>query len=409
MRMLKMALRNLRRNLRRSLITGIAITFGLALLILSSGFGDGAHGAMIEEGASSLAGHVVVQGKGWQEKRENDIVVPNSIQVARRLQEINPDATVVQRVFVQGLLTSPTGSVGVAMSAVQPEQESQINNLHEKIIRGEYLSDQKNGLVLGHTLAKTLGVDIGDKVVLMAQKKGEIESQLFRIQGVFKVGVDEIDGFYGQILLPSAQKLLGLGQEVTQISMHLKSHKQSQTATDQVRAAMSSDGLEILTWNEALPDLYMWIALDDAGLYVMILIIAIIVLLGIVNTVLMSVLERLREFGVMLALGMTPTRLATLVMLEAALLGLFAVAAGLGVGLLANWPLAVYGLNFAEMAGGQAMEAGGVAMSMHMYADLSPTKVVLFCLLAYGMTLLAAIYPAVKAATLKPITCLQHR
>ena len=81
----------------------------------------------------------------------------------------------------------------------------------------------------------------------------------------------------------------------------------------------------------------------------------------------------------------------------------------LGLGLLANWPLAVYGVNFADMLGGQAMEAGGVALDMHFYADLSANKTIFFCLLAYIMTLLAAIYPAVKAAKLKPIDCLQHR
>ena len=97
MKTLKMALRNLRRNLRRSLITGIAIAFGMALLIFSSGFGDGAHGAMIEKGVASLAGHVVIQGEGWQEKRENDIVVPNSAAVAQQLREpIRQPRVVVQ-------------------------------------------------------------------------------------------------------------------------------------------------------------------------------------------------------------------------------------------------------------------------------------------------------------------------
>lgn len=409
MQLFKMALRNLRRNLRRSLITGIAIAFGLMLLIFSSGFGDGAHGAMIEAGVASMAGHVVIQGDGWQEKRENDIVVPDSAAVAQRLRALMPDAKVVSRVYLQGLLTSPTGSVGAALTAVLPEEEQRVGNIHEKMVAGDYLDGSESGLVLGKTLAETLGVELGDKVVLMVQRDGEIESRLFRVQGLFSVGVDEIDGFYGQIMLPAAQQLLGLGEDVTQVSLHLDSYRESLAATAQVRAAMTTPGLDILAWQEALPDLYMWIALDDAGLYVMILIIALVVLLGIVNTVLMSVLERMKEFGVMLALGATPARLATLVMAEAALLGLFAVAVGLGLGLLANWPLAVYGINFADMMGGQTIEAGGVAMDMHFVADLSTSKTVFFCALAYGMTLLAAIYPAVKAAKLKPIECLQHR
>lgn len=409
MRMLRLALRNLRRNLRRSLITGIAIAFGLALLIVSSGFGDGAHGAMIEKGVASMAGHVVIQGAGWQQKRGNDILVPATPAVVSTLRAMFPDATVTQRVYLQGLLTSPTGSAGVGISAVLPDDERRVDDLHQKFTAGHYLDGQPTGLVLGQTLAETLGVGVGDKVVLMIQKRGEIVSQLFRVQGLFKVGVDEIDGFYAQIPLATAQQMLDLGRDVTQVSLHLSSHRQAAAATDQVRAALAAPGLEILPWQEALPDLFMWIALDDAGLYIMIIIIAVVVLLGIVNTVLMSVLERVREFGVMLAIGATPQRLAALVLTEAALLGLCAVIAGLALGLLGNWPLASHGINFADMTGGQAIEAGGVALDLRFRADLSTTKVALFCALAYGMTLVSAIYPAVKVATLKPVACLQHR
>ncbi|MBN2357870.1 MAG: ABC transporter permease [Deltaproteobacteria bacterium] len=409
MRVLRLALRNLRRNLRRSIITGIAISLGLALLIVSSGFGDGAHGAMIEKGVATMAGHVVVQGAGWQQKRDNDILVPDTPAVVSELRAMFPDATVTQRVYLQGLLTSPTGSVGVGLSAVLPDDERRVDDLHQKFTAGSYLDGQPNGLVLGQTLAETLGVGVGDKVVLMIQKRGEIVSQLFRVQGLFKVGVDEIDGFYAQIPLATAQQMLGLGREVTQVSLHLKSHKQAAAATERVRAALAAPGLEILPWQEALPDLFMWIALDDAGLYIMILIIAVVVLLGIVNTVLMSVLERVREFGVMLAIGAAPRQLVLLVLTEAALLGLFAVIVGLALGLLGNWPLAANGLNFSDMTGGQAVEAGGVALDLHFRTDLSPGKVALFCLLSFVMTVVSAIYPAVKVATLKPIACLQHR
>lgn len=409
MLILRMALRNLRRNLRRTLITGLAIGFGLALLVVSSGIADGVHAQMIRSGVSAMAGHLVVQGRGWQEQREPSIVVPQSPQVRAQLERLVPEATVVPRVFLQGLLTSPQGSAGVSLSAVVPELEARVEDLHEKVVEGAYLDGNPQGLVLGQTLAETLAVGVGDKVVLMAQSKGDLESRLLRVQGIFKAGIDEIDGFYGQIPVQTAQDLLGLGGEVTQLSVHLGSDRDAGLVLETVRAALADRRIEVLAWQEALPDLSQWIALDDAALYAFILAIALIVAIGITNTVSMSVFERMHELGVLLAVGMHPLRLALMVLAEALLLGGFAVAGGVAVGLLLNWPLEVWGLDYGAFTGGGSMEAAGVVFEMQQYSDLSLAKVALFAALTLAMTVLAAVYPAVKAARLRPIRCLHQR
>ncbi|HCF58289.1 MAG TPA: hypothetical protein DFS52_09895 [Myxococcales bacterium] len=409
MLILRMALRNLRRNLRRTLITGLAIGFGLALLVVSSGIADGVHAQMIRSGVSAMAGHLVVQGRGWQEQREPSIVVPQSPQVRAQLERLVPEATVVPRVFLQGLLTSPQGSAGVSLSAVVPELEARVEDLHEKVVEGAYLDGNPQGLVLGQTLAETLAVGVGDKVVLMAQSKGDLESRLLRVQGIFKAGIDEIDGFYGQIPVQTAQDLLGLGGEVTQLSVHLGSDRDAGLVLETVRAALADRRIEVLAWQEALPDLSQWIALDDAALYAFILAIALIVVIGITNTVSMSVFERIHELGVLLAVGMHPLRLALMVLAEALLLGGFAVAGGVAVGLLLNWPLEVWGLDYGAFTGGGSMEAAGVVFEMQQYSDLSLAKVALFAALTLAMTVLAAVYPAVKAARLRPIRCLHQR
>jgi len=410
MQLVKLAARNLWRNKRRSLITAVAISFGLAMLVFASGFGDGAHGQMIEAGVRSMAGHVVVQGKGWQTKRESSIVVPGSPGVMALLHEKLPDATLLERVYLQGLLTSSSGSVGVALSAVDPVPEASIDDLDDKIIEGRYLGEKANDIVLGSTLARTLHVGLGDKVVLMAQQGGEIQDQMFRVCGIFQYGIEEIDGFTGQIPLPIAQSMLGLGSDVTQISVHIDSYRDTRRAKRIVAAALADrNDVEVLAWNEALPDLYEWVLMDEGGMYVMLLVVAIVVAIGILNTVLMSVLERLREFGVMLALGMKPARLAALVLTEATLLGLVSVAVGVVLGIVCNGLLSINGLDLSAMAGADSMEAAGVSFDMHVFPDLSPDKVAVYAVLAFAMTVGAALYPAYKTATLKPIECLQHR
>ena len=409
MMILKLALRNLRRHLRRTLLTATAIAIGLAMLIVSSGFSDGVHNQMVDAGISSMAGHVVIQGAGWQESREMDVVVPDSPALAQRLSALLPDARVVSRVYLQGLLTSSSGSIGVAISAVEPLAEVTVGDLQDKMVSGGYLTADPTSIVLGATLAETLAVGPGDKLVLMVQHGGEIQSRLFRVTGTFRIGIDEIDGFYAQINLPAAQDLLELGHDVTQISAHLPSARDTHRATALVQRNLADPAIDILPWPKALPDLYEWVLIDEAGLYVMILIIAVIVAMGILNTVLMSVLERMREFGVMLALGISPRKLALLVFSEALLLGLFATTAGLVLGLLGHWPLAVHGLDYSAMMGGETIEAAGVAMDSMVYSDLTAYKVAIFCLLTLAMTLLSSLYPAWKAATLQPIQCLQHR
>lgn len=412
MLLIRLALRNLWRNKRRSIITAIGISGGLAMLIFSSGFADGAHGQMIEAGIRAMAGHVVVQGEDWQKKREIDIVVPDSDGVVQVLEREFPEATVLKRVFLQGLLTSPSGSAGVGLVAVQPDREARINDLDDKLIDGEYLDGQVNGIYLGKALAKTLDVGVGDKVVLMAQHQGDIESQLFRVCGLFETGIVEIDGFTGQIQIEAAQDLLGLGTDATQVAAHLGTYHDTGPATLQAKAALADrEGIEVLTWYQALPEIYEFVILDEGGMYVLLLVLIFIVALGILNTMLMSVLERIREFGVMLSLGATPGRLATLVMTEATLLGLFSVGVGLVLGLVFNASWAGSGLDMAAMMGEDTanMEMVGVAMDWHIYPDLSAAKTMVFVFLTFGMTVVSAIYPALKAATLKPIECLQHR
>ncbi len=404
----KIALRNLWRNKRRSVITGAAIALGLGMLMFSSGGTDGMTNMMIENATSMAAGHVVVQGKGYQEDPEPAIVVPDSPAVAARLAEELPDAIVLQRVFLDGLLTSPSGAMGVSVSAIDPATEPRVNDVPDKIVEGEFLGDDPQSILLGKTLAESLDVTLGDKVVLMCQGAEEIESRLFRVHGILSYGIDEIDGFYAMIPLVAAQEMLGVGQDVTQISVHLDSARDTADATALAAAAVGGDAVEVLSWQEALPAVAEYVASEQGEIYVMYFIIFFMVGLGIVNTVLMSVLERMREFGVMLSLGATPRRLAALVMLESSLLGLFAAAAGVLLGLAFNYPMMTNGIDMSALYGG-SIEVSGFALDLVIFSDLDPVKVVGYVIGVWLITVAAAVYPAFKAATLEPVVCLQHQ
>jgi len=408
--LLRLAMRNLRRNRRRTLVTMLGIALGLALLIFSSGFGDGMHNQIINEGVGAMAGHVVVQGAGYQERRTSSLVVPDAPEVERRLRERFPGAVVVPRVFIDGLLTSPAGSAGVGISAVEPGLEAKVNDLHDKITQGGYLRAGSADIVIGTVLARTLDVGVGDKVVLMSQQGADIASRLFRVVGIFQTGLDAVDGFVAQIPLEAGQDLLGLGTAVSQVSLHLQDPKQTREAVAAVREIFAEPSLEIIAWQEAVPELYEYVVLDNGGLYLLLIVIALIVAMGILNTVLMSVLERTREFGVMLSIGMLPRRLAAMVLAEGMVLGFVGSALGIAVGLLLNWPATTRGLDLAAMAGVEegGMEIAGVQADLMVYSDLAPEKVVLFAAMAVALTTLATLYPAWKASRLRPVDAMRR-
>ncbi len=409
MLLIRLALRNLLRNLPRTLISASAVCLGLAILIIGDGLADGAHNQMVKDGIAAQAGHVVLQQRDWQEKRDLNLTIPDAAEMAARFQSAIPGATVVSRIYFQGLLTSPSGSAGVGLSAVEPPKERIVDDIRDHLVQGTDLADAARGgaIVIGTNLAETLDVGIGDKVVLMAQHGPDIQSHLFRVTGIFSYGIDEIDGFFAQIPLRDAQDFLGLHDQVTQISAHLAGSRQLAPALSAARAAFPEPELDVLSWKQAMPDLYEWITIDSAGLYIMIMIMAVIVAMGILNTVLMSVLERVREFGVMLALGLKPGQLFRLVLWEALFLGIVATAVGLALGLAGNAYFTVHGLDYAELAGG-SMEASGVALNSLIHSDLSPSKTVIFSLMALAITVISAVYPAWRASRLSPVDCLQH-
>jgi ABC-type lipoprotein release transport system permease subunit len=405
--LLKLAVRNTFRNLRRTLITMAAISLGLALMITSNNLTFGSYQTMISTGISVMAGHVVVQGEGWQEERDSRMVVHDAAAHAQTLTQTFPDAVIVQRSMLQGLLMSPVSSVGVMLTAVDPTVEPKVSDWQDKLIEGEYLTDDR-GILLGSLLAESLQVKLGDKVVLMAQGEGETSSRLFRVRGLIQTGAKNIDGFIGIITLPAAQEVLALPDAVNQISVHLDNPDDTAAATDAARAALAGvSDIEVLAWPEALPELYSMIQLDRASNNTIMAIIGLIVALGVLNTVLMSVMERIREFGVMLAVGTSPGRLVTIIMLEGLVLGVTSISLGIGLGMLASWPLIVHGIDYSEMMG-ESMTTAGVTLSAVVHAELDWERLIIYSLTGLVLVILTAAWPAWRASRLRPVESMRH-
>lgn len=410
MRLLVLAIRNLLRNIRRTLLTAAAISFGLAMIVFTVAFQEGSYEDMITTGVSQLAGHVVVQAPGYQEEKDEKLVVERSSQVAETLRQAFPEATIARRISVSGLLVSTTGSVGAGLVLVEPSAEASVITLDDKVVDGEWLDDEDDrGIVIGRGMAELLGVELGDRLVYMGQHGGEeVASRLFRVKGIFRTGSAEMDGFLAYGHLRAGFELLEREDVANQVTLHLTDADRSNTVRDEAVRLLDGQEVDVRTWVAALPELSSLIEVDRSSGNVTLAIIGLIVAMGVLNTVLMSTLERTREFGVMLALGMRPWRIGALVLLEGAVLGLVGALVGVLFGALLLWPTMAYGIDITAMAGGEAMDMGGVAMSAIVFPVWAWGRILGFTVGAVFFTILSAAWPAWRVTRLTPVEAMRH-
>jgi ABC-type lipoprotein release transport system permease subunit len=409
--LLSMAGRNLLRNARRTAITVLGISLGLALCQTVYNLNLGNYNSMLDSGIRGASGHVVVQHAQWLDDPEIEHVVNGSTAIRDQLQADNPNALVTRRVLAGGLVTSPTNAVTVAIMGVDPEPEAELSRAARNVVDGEWLKpDDKRGLLLGDTLAKRLGVGVKSRIVVMApnpEDPGESTSLLFRVRGIFHSGVEILDNFSVMVSVNGAQPLLVGTDPAHQIAVIYDTDGETQQGLAKAKT-MDIGEAAVLSWKEALPDLQAFIEVDTRTNEIFFLVLGFIVVLGVINTMLMSVLERVREFGVMMALGMRPKTLAGLVLLEGSLLGLASALVGTAFGALFTYPLATTGLDFSE-AMGETMMVDGVAMDSLMFAQYAPDRMAIYACAAIAMTVLASAWPAFRVTRMRPIQAIQHQ
>ncbi len=309
-----------------------------------------------------------------------------------------------ERIIVMGLIYTADNSAGVAILGIDPASDMTRKTLEPEIIEGRYLKDnEKRGVLIGADLARRLRASVGGKAVVTAQDaSGQISSQLVRVRGIFRTGINEMDGYLAQVSLPLARELLGVSDGATQLAVFLENEKHQARIKEQIEPLISGPEATVFDWEDIMPDLVLFVQMDNAGAYIFMGIIMVVVALGILNTILMSVLERTREFGLMVALGMDPRRLLGLVVLETAFLSVVSLGVGAILGFGAHLYLAEYGFDMGFVSQEQLTMAGTILDSV-VYSELAPARVLLLVGIVFSVTFLAGIYPAIRAARVDPV------
>jgi ABC-type lipoprotein release transport system permease subunit len=403
----KIAWRNLWRHRGRTLIMTSAVALAYALLLLGMGINDYAHDRMLTEAARAAGGDVLVHADGYWDMRATDLVIDDAAGTLATVRRLRGVEAAIPRVLTHGLVSTSADSRPVLLQGVDPALETELNDHARRIREGTFLQDRpRDGIVLGSRLAHRLEADIGDRIVLTGTgPDGQMTRALFHLTGILETGTRELDEMLAFTTIEAAQRALDMGEAVTQIGVLAGAGVSVDSLAATIAAAVDADanGLEVLSWPEAVPEMVGMLEMDAAMDSIYMGIIFLVVLFSITNTFLMAVMERVRELGLLNALGLTHRKIGRLMLAETVAMTALAMAAGLTLGLIGHYAVSRTGIPIGAMGGSEGLEMAGVDVSdMIVYSMIVPVKWVVASALVAGATIASALYPAWRATRLAP-------
>jgi len=380
---LKLAWRNIFRNKRRTLIAGIAIGIGLAALMYTDAMIVGMNKNMIRSATASFLGEGQIHRKGFRETFEVDQTIVGSAKILTRLENEEAVANFTPRVMTLSMISSPANVQAVSAVGVEPASEMRLSQIDEALTGGVYFEgNSPRDIVIGSELADILEVELGDRVVLTAAQ--------------FFFNMPEMDKGMVFVRLNKARQMLNLGNEVHEIALKFADGDIAQDRQNAFWSNYSQDGNEALGWVDLVPQLEAILKISNFSTLIFGVILFSVVALGIVNTLFMSLYERMYEFGVMRAVGTNPFFMGRLVVFEAGALAMVSIVLGTILGFIVTYWTSRTGIDY----GG--IEFAGVTFRELLYPELRARQFLLFPVCVFLFTTLVSLYPAQYAARLKP-------
>jgi len=404
---LQFAWRNVWRNKRRTAIILAAVIIGIWSMILLGSLMRGIAVGMIQNGIATLTGHLQIHHNGYRNDPDiqNSISDPNLVVEAIR-NKLPVGALWSLRVRVNAVASNARHSSGVTLVGIDPAAEARISFIGSAMSQGRYLNpDDKSGIIVGKALLDKFETKLGRKLVLMSQDTNrEIASRAFRIVGTFQAEMESTEKQYVFVNRAESQKMLKLKNGISEISIIFPGHPDNPDAVQALKRALSSQNLEVHTWRELLPFQMAYLKILDGFMWIWYLVVFVAMGFGIVNTTLMAVYERMREFGLLKALGMKPWWILREVLTEALLLLTTGMAIGNFLGFICIYALGTSGIDLSALAAGA--EYAGMTRVIYPAVEIKDVLMSNFIVLFLGI--LVSAYPAIKAARFTPLEALIH-
>lgn len=343
-----LAWRNLWRNKRRTLIAASSVFFAVVLALLMRSMQTGYYDYMIDSSVRTYTGHIQVQGKDYWEKRSFEESMMLDDGIINQVNEIDGVELTVRRLETFSLISYGMVTRVVQVVGIDPEEEDQLTSLKSRIVKGEYLTDDSRGIILAEGLADLLNADIGDSILIYGQGLyGITAAELIPVQGIARFSLPAQNKAYAYLSLPYAQWVYSAPERLTSLSIMLDSRKKINTIQNEIRTLFeqkdenSGEVYDIMTWEELSPELVQYIQVDDAQGIIMLGILYIVIAFGIFGTIMMMTAERVKEFGILISVGMKKWKLYLVTTLETIFISFIGVFAGAIVSL----PLILYFVN----------------------------------------------------------------
>jgi ABC-type lipoprotein release transport system permease subunit len=402
--LLTLALRSLSRNKGRSLITLAAISLGVMSAVVLSAFARGLSVGMAENAIKTLTGHIQIHSPGYLDDPTAELSFEKpSTELEQQLKE-DGVVQIAHRIRVPAVATSERESVGVFIVGINPSEEVGISFISDALREGVALNnDDDNGIVVGRDLLRVLKTELGKRIVIITQDvNNKVIDRGFRIIGVFESELKSTEKGYIFMGRKTAQDWLGLDSKISETVLKVNSAKDAESSAIAIR--QDAIGLDVKPWQDLEPLVTSLTRVHDGFLVIWFLIVIISIAFGVINAQLMSIFERTREFGVVMALGLKPRQLVLLVGLEAAVILIVGTIIGNLLG----------GLGYAYL--NQGLDLSGFASaSEHLgftriiYPHFSLADWVLCDGLLLGIGILGSLYPAWLASRLNPVAAISGR
>lgn len=405
-----LAWRNLWRNPTRTLVLIGAIALGIWAALFMTGFATGMIKSYVSNAIEKMVSHIQIHNPQFGEEEDVTLLLKGAVAEAANIRKMEEVQAVGVRTLATGMISSAQGVRGIKVKGVEPAEEALLTGLDKNLVEGEYFTgDRKNELLISKTIAEKLQAKVRSKLVLNLQDlQGEIAPAAFRVVGIFKTGSKPFDEAHVFVARKDLNDLLSHTSEdnaasdelAHEIAILLKDPRN----IDQFKQKLSPQaGQKIETYREISPDLELYESQMEFVSMIYLTIIMLALIFGIVNTMLMAVLERVRELGMLMGIGMNKTKVFFMIMLEAIFIGAVAAPLGLLLGASTVYLLGIYGLDMSMYS--NSLEMYG--MSSIIYFSVQPIVYWQIPLFVGVTAVLAALYPSWKAIQLKPVEAIR--
>ncbi len=406
--MIRLAWRNVWRNKRRTILTFLTILVGAAMIILNNAFAKGGHDQMITDAVSLNSGHVQIHEDGFWENQTIDYAFVMTDSLKKKLESDKRIAGYCPRIQAGGLLSFGENTSPAMIQGIDPVMEKNVSIIHQRVMKGgRFLAaDDDKKIVIGTTLSKNLGAGVGNTISMISQGfDGSIAAENLEIAGIINTGNPEYDRMLALIPISAADRAFSMMGYIHSVAIKLNDPADMPDIVTSLLKTSGSGKIEVLGWDRLMPELVQFIAMDDFNAYIFNFILFMIVAFGILNTIQMSVFERTREFGIMLAIGTGPGQVIKIVLIESFFITIIGTALGVVSGSILCHYFWIYPIDFS----GYSEEMAAFGMTITTFpTDATALNYIVTAILTFVISMMFSVFPARRAAKLNLIKAIRQ-